>query len=208
MIVTDSIAPRFAPANLNKNAGGPEYARIVEELAAHDKSRTDFMKALLVKLGLQVSQETTTVPSLSSLHLSASDPAEATEIYQSLQSVTTKEDDAEYLKDAADTFRIEKSGTWNMGALDESLPDDSKQGDQPESAAEEQPGDVDYAAIVKRLVIHDDHPPPKTTPCFNHNAFYSNLHHYQSLSKEGASRFGSQLLYAEVITSTNSILEK
>ena len=90
-----------------------------------------------------------------------------------------------------------------MGGMKESLPDGSESRDPD---ADE--GIVDYSTIVKRLVVCDDLPPPKLTPYFNHRAFYSNLRNYQSQSKEGASEFGAQLLYAEVITSTNTILEK
>lgn len=174
----------------------------MDALAADDKSRTDFLKACLLKLGLQVTEGTTTVPSLSSMHLSALDPADTSKIVESLQENITKEDDGEFLKDSNDTFRLENSGVWNMGKLEESLPAD------PEDRGTEKEGIVDYNAIVKRMVIHDELPSSKITPYFNHHAFYSNLRSYQSQSKEGASEFGSNLLYAEVITSTNTILEK
>lgn len=173
----------------------------MDALAADDKSRTDFLKACLLKLGLQVTEETTTIPSLSSMHLSALDPADTSKIVESLQENITKEDDGEFLKDTNDTFRLEKSGVWNMGKLNESLLEDS------ENRGTEQ-GIVDYNAIVKQLMIHDEVPSSKITPYFNHHAFYSNLRSYQSQSKEGESEFGSNLLYAEVITSTNTILEK
>jgi biotin--protein ligase len=57
-------------------------------------------------------------------------------------------------------------------------------------------------------VIHDDVPASKLTPYFNHHAFYANLRQYQCESREGASEFGSNLMYGEVITSTNTIMEK
>ena len=173
----------------------------MDALAADDKSRTDFLKACLSKLGLQVTDETTTVPSLSSMHLSALDPTDTAKIVESLQKNITKDGDIEYLKDSNDTFRLEKPGVWSMDKLEESLPA------KPEGSNANQ-GLIDYNAIVKRLVPHNELPSTKATPYFNHNAFYSNLRHYQAQSKEGASEFGSNLLYAEVITSTNTILEK
>ncbi|KAA8650483.1 hypothetical protein EYZ11_007660 [Aspergillus tanneri] len=187
--------PEFAAVNLDKSAGGPEYARIVDALAEDDRARTDFLKACLGKLGLQVAQSTTTVPSLSSMHLSALNPADTAQIVSSLQEIITTEGEEEYVKDENDTFRIEKPGTWSFNALGESLPE------RPE-------GIVDYNAITKRIVVHDEVPSTKTTPYFNHNAYYSNLRRYQSLSKEGASEFGSTLMYGEVVTSTNTVLEK
>ncbi|XHG03264.1 hypothetical protein AWENTII_006579 [Aspergillus wentii] len=202
--ILTSPHPEFAAANLDRNANGPEYAKLVDALAADDKSRTDFLKACLSKLGLQVSQDTTTVPSLSSLHLSAADPADTETFLSSLDDVITKDGKEKYLKDENDTFRIEKYGVWSMEKLEESLPDDSKE--SPKDAAE--PGIVDYNAILKRLVVHDELPSSKITPYFNHHSFYSNLKQYQSQSREGASEFGSHIMYGEVITSTNTILEK
>ena len=162
----------------------------MDELIAHDGSRSDFLKACLVKLGLQVTQDV--IPSLSPLYLSAADPDAIPPFATSLH--LTKEG---YLKDSHDTFRVQRqSGTFNMQELTEALPDSSNE------------GILDYKDIVKRLVICDDIPLPKSTPCFNHHAFYSNLGYYQSRSREGASSFGSLLIYAEVITSTNSILEE
>lgn len=191
--------------NLDKRAGGPEYAKIVDALAEDDKARTDFLKACLLKLGLQVTQETTTVPSLSSLHLSSLDRATTAGIFSSLQEIITTDGKDKLIKDENDTFRIEKSGVWNMDKLNQSLPDDSKE-QAGETPVDE--GIVDYNSVVKHLVIHDEFPLPKLTPYFNHHSFYSNLQAYQSRSREGASQFGASLIHGEVITSTNTILEK
>ncbi|KAJ5559767.1 hypothetical protein N7513_002166 [Penicillium frequentans] len=191
--------PEFAAANLDPKGGGPEYADLVAALAADDKERTDFLKACLSKLGLQVAKDTSIVPSLSSLHISGQDPEQSLEILSLLAPDLQKENQNEYLKDESDTFRIERPGTWNLSDLEEALPDG-------ESKPTE--GIVDYQAITKRLVFHDDLPSSKLTPYFNHHAFYANLKQYQSESREGASKFGSILMYGEVVTSTNTILEK
>lgn len=194
------IEDRFAAVNLDKNAAGPEYAKVVEALAADDLPRTDFLKACLKKLGLQVSQNTTTVPSLSSLHVSAQDPADVSRMVASIRDdVVTKDGRQEYLKDENDTFRVETSDEWNMGALRAALPDSS-------DAVSE--GIVDYNAIVKHLVLHEELPSSKLTPYFNHHAYYSNLRRYQSQAREGKGEFGSNIMYGEVLTSTNTILEK
>lgn len=113
--------------------------------------------------------------------------------------------DGEYLKDEYDTFKIEKSGVYSMGSLAESLPAESKDSGSETTESE---GIVDYQAIIKRLVVHDDIPSSKMTPYFNHHAFYTHLRDYQAKSKEGASLFGSNLLYGEVLTSTNTVIEK
>ena len=190
---------RFAAANLDPKSGGPEFADIVDALVADDKGRSDFLKACLSKLGLQVAQDTSTIPSLSSLHVSGLYPEGPLEILSCLAKDLTQENKIEYLKDENDTFRIQRPGAWNLSDLEESLPGE---------LSEHHEGIVDYQAIVKRLMIHDGLPSSKLTPYFNHHAFYSSLRQYQSESREGASEFGSNLLYGEVLTSTNTILEK
>ncbi|KAJ9225931.1 hypothetical protein DTO207G8_348 [Paecilomyces variotii] len=200
--------PEFAAVNLDKKAGGPEYAKVVDALAEDDKARTDFLKACLAKLGLQVTQETTTVPSLSTLHLSALRPEDTSELLSSLRESITQEDGREYLKDENDTFFIEAPNVWKMGKLEESLPEVEKKEEAKEEPAELVEGIIDYNKIVKHVVVHDELPSSKATPYFNHYAFFSNLQHYRSKSSEPLSEFGSQILYGEVITSTSTILEK
>lgn len=181
----------------------------MDALAADDKARTDFLKACLAKLGLQVTRGTTTVPSLSTIHMSSLDPAVTAKTMQSLQENITKDGDVEYLKDANDTFRLERPGVWSMNKLEESLPsqqEDDKRDDDDND--DENQGMIDYNAVIKRLMVHDELPGAKVTPYFNHNAYYANLRHYQAQSKEGASEFGSSLFYGEVLTSTSTILEK
>lgn len=197
-IATDLLF-RFAAVNLDPQANGPEYKEIVDALAADDKERTDFLKACLSKLGLQVSQDSTVVPSLSSLHVSGLDTDDTLDILASLAPSLTNEGQKEYLKDENDTFRIERPGTWNLNDLEDAL---------PEGSSSSHEGIVDYKEVIKRLVFHDEIPSSKITPYFNHHAFYANLRQYQSDSKEGASTFGSKLMYGEVLTSTNTILEK
>jgi biotin--protein ligase len=172
---------------------------MVAALAADDKERTDFLKACLAKLGLEVTQDTTTVPSLSSLHMSGIDADGPMDILSGLGASFTQDGQTECLKDDHDTFRIERPGTWNLGDIEESL---------PEVHSETSEGIIDYQSITKRLVFHDDIPSAKLTPCFNHHSFYSHLRQYQTESKGDASTFGSNLLYGEVVTSTNTILEK
>lgn len=196
---------RFAAINLNKSANGPEYAEIVDQLAADDGARTAFLKACLKKLGLQVSQGTETVPSLSCLHLSSVEPDYTRSLTSSLNELITRENSGEsYLKDDNDTFLVRRVGTGalQMQDLEEALPKESTTQEQAEMS-------IDYNAIIKRLLIHEaDIPPSKITPSWNHHAFYSHLKHYQSLSKEAVVDFGRYLLYGEVVTSTNTLLEK
>jgi biotin--protein ligase len=123
-----------------------------------------------------------------------------------LDELITREESKELLKDANDTFQIEKLDNFGMRSLEEALPDEDNKETKADAAEDRI---IDYNTVVKRLLIHNDEvPSSKLTPYFNHHAFYANLRHYQSQSKEAVVDFGRYLLYGEVVTSTNTILEK
>lgn len=163
--------------------------------------RINFLKACLSKLGLTVTQETIEVPPLSSLHLSGIDAGKTSQILLFLEGLLTREgpDQNAYLKDEHDTFCIERPGLWNSSDLMRPMPDESMKASM--SLA-------DHKTVIKRLVAHDDTPSLRVSPYFDHNKFYLNLRQCQSESKEPASEFGTNILYGEVLTSTNTILEK
>ena len=184
-------------------------------LAEDDTSRTDFLKACLTKLGLQVSQETSSVPSLSRLHLSCASPLLVTELLASWEDIITKEDGEEYIKGENDTFHIEKQDSrWSLASLAKSLPvsglvrHEGQTADQVDGAGSDD-RIVDYNKITKRLIPHEaDWPGTKETPYFNHHSYYANLRMYQQENSSEAEEFGNYLMYGEVVTSTNTILEK
>jgi biotin--protein ligase len=74
-------------------------------LAEDDTLRVNFLKACLSKLGLTISQETSSVPSLSRLHLSSLHPYLVPELLASWEDIITKEDGEEYIKGENDTIR-------------------------------------------------------------------------------------------------------
>lgn len=224
---------RFAAVNLNnKGNDRPDYPRIVEALAADDKQRVDFMKACLAKLGLQVNPNNENVPSLSRLHLSAAKPQDIAELVSSWSDIIEKENEEDLIKAENDTFRIERQtpSTWSLAAVASALPtsiqnvlpDTMNPAHHEETAqetaakpmeAEEKAttdeGIVDYQAVIKRLVPHESSiPEPKETPYFNHAAYYSSHLFYTDLFNLPNPRFGVPLLYGEVVTSTNTLLEK
>lgn len=200
--------PRFAPANLEPKPDVPGFSDVIKALAEDEKHRMDFIKACLTKLGLTVSGEQN-VPSLSYLHLSSSDPADTSGVISSLSHLFNEDEHGEsFLKDENDTFHILKPSTWRMQDLSEALPSESQTKEHTDSGDDSSDRIVDYNTVTKHIIVHeDDYPESKTTPYFNHKAFYSNLHTYQSHTP-GASNFGAHLLYGEVVTSTNTLLEK
>ncbi|PGH04449.1 biotin-[acetyl-CoA-carboxylase] ligase [Polytolypa hystricis UAMH7299] len=200
--------PEFSASNLDKTTGGPEYGSVIDALAADEKPRTDFMKACLTKLGLRVNQETSTVPSLSLLHLSALERGAAAGLVSSLQDIISAgENGEEYIKDENDTFLLDKPSSLRMGELADALPEKQTETDQ---VATETDRIVDYNnPIVTPMAVHEESvPSSKETPYFNHHAFYANVEAYRAESKEELREFGSHILYGEVVTSTNTLLEK
>ncbi|KAL9112973.1 MAG: hypothetical protein Q9227_002838 [Pyrenula ochraceoflavens] len=202
--------PEFAAVNLDKRADGPGFVKVVDTLADDEKHRMDFLKACLTKLGLEISKEQN-VPSLSRIHLSSIRPLDTPELVHSLEQFITTEDEEEYIKGENDTFHIVKPSTWKMGKLMKSLSDSEngveEKADQSEIAAEDRI--VDYNAVTKQVLVHEeDYPGSKETPYFNHHAFYASLQHYQSQNLDESTDFGRHLMYGEVVTSTNTMLEK
>jgi len=198
---------RFAAVNLDPKADGADFPKVVDALARDDKARTDFLKACLAKLGLQVNQDQITVPSLSRLHLTSMHPSDTSNVIEGLREIISTEKGEEYIKDENDTFHLEKPATWSMGSLFGALSSGSTEKTDHKDDAEDRI--LDYSTVVKRLLVHDkDHPASKETPYFNHHAYYANLKHYQTLGESVNLDFGKNLLYGEVVTSTNTMLEK
>ena len=198
---------RFAAVNLDHESEIGGYAKVVEALAEDDKQRIDFLKACLLKLGLKVSQENTAVPSLSRLHLSSILSNGISDIMAGLQEIISIEDGEEYIKDENDTFHLEKPSAWSLGSLAKSLT--SETSEKTDNSDDDEDRIIDYNTVVKRLIVHEKEPPPsKETPYFNHDAFYANLKHYDSKTQEAKDGFGNSILYGEVLTSTNTMLEK
>lgn len=207
---------RFAAVNLNPNANGPDYPNLVKTLEEDDEARVNFLKACLTKLGLTVSEDAGAVPSLSRLHLSSQHNFLIPELLASWEDIITTNDGEEYIKGENDTFHLEKqSSRWSLNTLERlakslnltSTSDVAKSGD--DTANDSRDKHIDYNAILKRLIPHEiEWPGTKETPYFNHYSFYANLKKYQEESHGEAEEFGKYILYGEVLTSTNTILEK
>lgn len=239
LVSVDADNNRFAGVNLDRDQPhAPGYTATVDAILADDKARTGFLRACLIKLGLEVSQNTESVPSLSRLHLSAAQPSIVSELVHSWQEagVVTKDDAGlKWIKGENDTFCLEQVGRWNMAgvksavadalppAVKDNLPEAiapssastavEKENQKPQEAqADPSSADriLDYNALTKHLVAHETAlPDGKETPHFNHHAYYANLKAFaQQHARESRAEWGRTLLYGEVVTSTNTMLEK
>lgn len=171
------------------------------------EKRAHFLRACLLKLGLRVNAKEDAVPSLSGLHLSSLKPANTTEILASLQDIITVENFEEHIKDDNDTFHILTQSSSSRGSEIRTASKGGSEKTKYDDTSEDRI--INYSTIVKCMVIHDEeYPANRETPSFNHHAYYANLRHYQSQSTERSVEFGQDLLYGEVVTSTNTILEK
>ncbi|KAI4958906.1 hypothetical protein J4E86_002626 [Alternaria arbusti] len=67
---------------------------------------------------------------------------------------------------------------------------------------------VSYEKIVKVIMPHEKALPSAEETKFHHESFYANLHHYHTKLRNPNASFGKHLIYGEVVTSTNTLLEK
>jgi biotin--protein ligase len=186
---------RYAAVNLDERKGQlPESEDLVEKLSVDDDIRLSFLKACLEELGLNISPEHATIPYLSPLYLSSTNPSNITTLLECLMDVITIESDQSFIREENDTFVIFGSS---------SVP--------PTPNAETHKvtkGPPDYNKQIKTIISYpDSYPSIASTPYFDHNAFYSHLQQYQSQTPT-AKTYGNYLLYGEIVTSTTTLLEK
>ncbi|KAI0477447.1 class II aaRS and biotin synthetase [Xylariaceae sp. FL0804] len=208
--------PEFAAANLHPRRDIDGYDQLVARLREDDGNRVSFLKACLTKLGLEVNQESLGVPSLSRLHLSSLISSDVDLLLHSWEDIISREDGEEYIRAEQDTFHVEKPETrWSMAGLKDALLPRNDITGELTTAASSSPGNgdgteamIDYASVPKRIVAHQGAwPEAKDTPCFNHHAFYGSLREFRAAEPD-AEEWGDYLMYGEVVTSTNTLLDR
>ncbi|PHH89333.1 hypothetical protein CDD83_6232 [Cordyceps sp. RAO-2017] len=197
------LHPEFAAVNLHPQPDVPGYDDLIKKLAADDHARVSFLRACLAKLNLDVSRDETTIPPLSRLHLSAVDGGRVTELLCAWEEVMDRGDEGELIRGEADTFLVRSRGdALDLDEMRQSLPSPAAEPGLRDD------GSLDFGAITKTIVAHEDGlPSPDLTPRFNHELYYSSLRRFQAV-EEDAADWGHILLYGEVVSSTNSLLEK
>ena len=207
---SDADLGRFAAANLDRHTDVPGYADLVDSLKADDGARNTFLRACLGKLGLQVSTEGSEIPTLSTIHLSALNHGDVSELLFSLEDVVTKQDGEDYVEGENDLFHLEKPDSrWSMKEVQKSLLGVYETRKEASGSRTGTPDPTaDYTNIPKRIVSHEvAWPEAKETPYFNHNLYYWSLKEFRAREKEAES-WGDVFMYGEVVTSTNTLLER
>lgn len=67
---------------------------------------------------------------------------------------------------------------------------------------------LDYDKVVKVVIPHEKEYPSNKDLSFHHEAFYANLRFYHTKLNNPYASFGKHLMFGEVVTSTNTLLEK
>lgn len=201
MFRSDADFSRFAAENLHKQPDVPNYDELIAKLAADDRTRVGFLTQVLEILGLEVNKEgESVIPSLTPLHLSAIQPSSVTEMLCAWEEAIDRADGEEFINGEADKFRIRnKDASWTVEDLT---------GKMGRLTTADSNGLLDYTKITKDIIAHEMAlPDTKLTPRFSHERFYTSLKRFR-LVEEDAETWGDMLLYGDVVTSTNSLLEK
>lgn len=149
-----------------------------------------------------MSPENASLPTLSNIHLSAVDNSQVSELLCAWGEVIDKENGEEFIAGEADKFRIQSDQDGlTVQDLQQSLP-------EADDHATSEAGIIDYSTITKNIVAHETAlPSSEMTPRFNHKLYYSSLKRFQ-MTEHNAEDWGNMLMYGDVVTSTNSLLER
>ena len=122
--------------------------------------------------------------------------------------IATKEDGEEYIQAENDLFHLESPDSrWSMKELHKGLLEAYQKPKKDTGRGTPDPT-ADYVKIPKCIISHEEAwPEPKETPYFNHAVFYSSLKEYRKKEK-GSEDWGDVFMYGEVVTSTNTLLER
>lgn len=161
-------------------------------------------------MGLEVNDEEQVVPSLTPIHLSAHDPSDVSELLVSWAEVITLKDGNEYVNGEHDTFQIDKSGSaWSTGFLKKTIEAVGLGGDKGKEDSPNKDETETEDRIIKSLIAHETAlPTTEETPHFNHKRFFEYLNDDYNKYTMYSHEFGRYLMYGEVVTSTNTLLEK
>ncbi|KAG9069499.1 biotin holocarboxylase synthetase [Linnemannia hyalina] len=222
LAVLTGVHPEYNATHLD--ARNPEYGpqpNVVNRLLEREHERRLFLRSVLAKMGLSVAPPepgqaatavngTTTgviqgVPSITPLFLASVQPSYTTELSRTLLGLANGQGQ---IQEVNDTFQI-------VPSLQHTIPVHNPTTPATAPGLEQEEGEEN---ITKNIVLCADAPPPTTmTPEFNMAHFFQHLDltRQQQLATGIGSRFsnnnltfGNSLLYGQVVTSTQTMLDK
>lgn len=171
----------------------PSAGELAQKLLPAEKERKVFLRSIFSSMGLKVLQEEAEVPRLTPIHIAGLRPEIAATVANNLQSISKDH----VIEDANDIFRLTESDQdLSLAGLS------VKEHDKPVL-------EIRYptpAPEMGRPVC----PPHELTPHFDLKAYFDALVGHRSQEWGGGKwyRFGNAMLYADVITSTQTVLDK
>ena len=190
---------------MDKSLGDEEYAKLVDNLKADDALRTEFLRCCLEEFGLTVNGGSDTIPSLSKLHLSSIMPSDVQRLIDGMQGIISSEGEGkpQLIVGENDTFVLDKQQP-QQGSQRQYSPTMGIDDSSPDSMAL-----IDLNKVPKHLRYYpDSHPDPRDTPFFGLSRFYDALKSARTQTSISHTTFGSYIMYGEVVTSTNTLLDK
>lgn len=210
-----NVQPEYDPAYLD--AANPEYGplpNVVSRLVETDRERVLLLRSLISKLGLKLNTLSVVadtdaatadqelppgailgIPDLSALYLASLHPSYTTELAESLKKLATPEG---LIKEPNDTFQMIATPQHTVPVHTSTLSETT------EGESEER--------FIKNLVLCPEGAPLSSlTPQFAMGEFFKHLQQVRqqfpnsSLSNR---QFGNWLMYGEVVTSTQTMLDK
>lgn len=198
--ILTGLHPEFSPDLLKKIPSEKNYTAMIEVLEKHNSSRIEFMKAILLKMGLKVNSTEVPMPGLSRLFLTSLYPPALKHFINKLrEEIGFSGPQNNLLVCNNDTFRI-----WNASQPDRFI--------TAEKPSEEEEGDLNK--IIKDIDVYTDGlPDNRVAAHFNLSAYYAKLKElktaaYPMFTSENEHQFtmGATTLYGEVVTSTSTML--
>ncbi|KAH7128888.1 biotin-protein ligase [Dactylonectria macrodidyma] len=167
---------------------------LIATLSATEASRLAFLRSCLDRLGIDASGENTATPALTDLHLSTIDYAHMMELLYSWEDISDRKDGQVLLRGGADIFQL--------------LNDDADSSIPPSIEKAASSKDVTETAKAFKLIAYGTIPAAgQIGGNFDHQRYYSSLKKYR-LMEADAKTWGDPLMFGEVVTSTNTLLEK
>lgn len=205
--------PEYDVAKMNQHFEDYKGTDLIQNLILAEPSRKQFLRAVFARIGLNVvgytkpSQNSkpelqeNQVPNLTPLYLSGLRLSDYQQIVCKLKAISDK---TSHLRDINDTFFIKPLSTDLANDLN------SIKLDQVNDESDQQENKVKDIIVIDEPSAEPVCPPSQLTKYFNSSSFFDHLKKHRSQQWGGASwfSFGNTMLYGEVVTSTQTMLDK